>query len=454
MPVNVESSRSGTPTSVWERDGRLGALGPFDLDGIDSVIVVAAHPDDELLGAGALIAQCARRGLPVCVLVVSDGAGCHVPGGSPATGRWTEADRPDVTELVHQLAPHAAVEAFGFASGTLAEHRSGVGTALDAAIARSAVNRTLVVAPWRGDGQHDHSLVGAAAAAVAERLGLELHEYPIWLWHWATPHDDEVPWESFVALPADEGSTAAKGAAIESLVASAADDIAEHGAGRRHPEFLKHFERAREVFVRRRPVHDRLDAEHFDALYSLAEDPWGFASRWYEVRRRSVLLASLPDERYATALEIGSSIGILTEQLARRCSELLAVDLSAVAVDRAKVRLADAPNVTVQRADVAENFPAGRFDLIVLSEVGYFFTRPVLDRVVRDILDALNDAGTLVVCHWRHTIEEYPGTGDDVHTVVDETRELTRLVRHEEEDFLLDVYSRDDRSVARRTGLL
>ena len=167
-----------------------------------------------------------------------------------------------------------------------------------------------------------------------------------------------------------------------------------------------------------------------------------------------LLLASLPDERYATALEIGASIGILTEQLAPRCDELLAVDLSSVAVERAKARLTGSPHVTIERADVATEFPAGHFDLVLLSEVGYFFTRPVLDRVLRDILDALNDSGTLVVCHWRHTVEEYPGTGDDVHTSVDELRELTRLVRHEEEDFLLEVYSRDDRSVARRTGLL
>jgi hypothetical protein len=70
------------------------------------------------------------------------------------------------------------------------------------------------------------------------------------------------------------------------------------------------------------------------------------------------------------------------------------------------------------------------------------------------MVDALSDTGTLVVCHWRHTVEEYPGTGDDVHVVVGEVRGLTRLVRHEEEDFLLDVYSRDARSVARRTALL
>jgi LmbE family N-acetylglucosaminyl deacetylase/protein-L-isoaspartate O-methyltransferase len=454
--MNINPARSGTPVELWDRDGRLLDLPQLDLERFDSVVVVAAHASDEILGAGALIAQCGRRGVPLSVLVVSDGAGCLFPEstgartGDPATS-VDASTRPDITGAIHRLAPEASVEAFEFAVDALAHHRTGIATALDGAITRASGEHTLIVSPWRGDGQHDHAIVGAITAAVAENLGHELVEYPVWFWHWATPHDDEVPWESFVALATDERSTATKRAAIEAL----APGSTRHRPGDDgHAAFLSHFERARELFVQHDPPHDRLDADHFDALYSLAEDPWGFGNRWYETRRRSILLASLPDETYPTALEIGSSIGILTEQLAARCGSLLAVDVSSVAVQRARNRLAEHPHVTIERADVASHVPSGPFDLIVFSEVGYFFTRPVLDRVVREMVDALSDTGTLVVCHWRHTVEEYPGTGDDVHVVVGEVRGLTRLVRHVEEDFLLDVYSRDARSVARRTALL
>ena len=58
-----------------------------------------------------------------------------------------------------------------------------------------------------------------------------------------------------------------------------------------------------------------------------------------------------------------------------------------------------------------------------------------------------------MVCHWRHPVDAYPLSGDEVHRVLRRTTDLTLLAEHREKDLLLDVYGDDPRSVAQRTGL-
>ncbi|MWV49137.1 methyltransferase domain-containing protein [Rathayibacter sp. VKM Ac-2803] len=192
---------------------------------------------------------------------------------------------------------------------------------------------------------------------------------------------------------------------------------------------------------------------YFDELYARHEDPWGYTSRWYEERKRALTLASLPEQRYGSVLEIGASIGVLAEALAARADRLLAVDVSAAAVDRAARRLAALEHVRVEHHDITRGVPEGPFDLVVLSEVGYYLGEPALEDALTGILDELAPGGDLVTVHWRHPIEGVELDGDAVQRAVGRLG-LHRLVRHEEEDVLLEVHSRDGRSAARRTGLL
>lgn len=60
-----------------------------------AVLVVAAHPDDEVLGCGGTIARWAAQGCPVHVLLFADGEGArpsHEPAGAPAARRTARAD--------------------------------------------------------------------------------------------------------------------------------------------------------------------------------------------------------------------------------------------------------------------------------------------------------------------------------------------------------------------------
>jgi cyclopropane fatty-acyl-phospholipid synthase-like methyltransferase len=199
-----------------------------------------------------------------------------------------------------------------------------------------------------------------------------------------------------------------------------------------------------------------LGAGYFDAMYQAAGDPWGFEDRWYEQRKYAISLAQLPCARYRSAFEPGCSIGVLTRQLAARCDALLACDLAAAAVDAAAGRTADLGHVRVERRDIPRQWPPGRFDLVVLSEILYYFGDEDLRQVLASATAALEPEGTLLAVHWRHPVTEYPRSGDDVHRVLAAQPGLARLVCHAEPDFLAEVYIRTEGtpvSVAQATGL-
>lgn len=197
---------------------------------------------------------------------------------------------------------------------------------------------------------------------------------------------------------------------------------------------------------------------YFEAMYAGSEDPWGFRTRWYERRKRSLTLACLPRERYARAFEPGCAIGVLTRGLAARCDALLAWERASEAVALARTDLADAPHVEVARARVPEQWPGGTFDLVVLSELLYYFDDRDLDVLLDRTVGSLDQGGTLVAVHWRHPVDDHVRSGDDVHRALAVRAGLVRTAHHEERDFLLQVYESVEggavRSVAELEGLV
>ena len=129
-------------------------------------------------------------------------------------------------------------------------------------------------------------------------------------------------------------------------------------------------------------------------MYQAAADPWGFEDRWYEQRKYTVSLALLPAVRYRSAFEPGCSIGVLTRMLARRCDAVLSCDVAAAAVRTAARRTGDLPHVQVEQREIPGGWPAGRFDLIVFSEILYYFGDHDLEQVLKNAISALEPEGT------------------------------------------------------------
>lgn len=184
------------------------------------------------------------------------------------------------------------------------------------------------------------------------------------------------------------------------------------------------------------------DAEdYFDKLYNNNADPWAYRQRWYEKRKRDLTLASLPRQRYARAFEPGCSNGELSLALATRCKQLLCTDLNTQAVELARQRLRHSPGVTVAQCALPEGWPPGEFDLIVLSEIGYYLPPRDWETVSLQAGRSLTANGTLLACHWLHPIEGCAMDGLEVHRVLAEVLELKPWISHQEEDFILEIWS-------------
>jgi SAM-dependent methyltransferase len=192
-------------------------------------------------------------------------------------------------------------------------------------------------------------------------------------------------------------------------------------------------------------------------MYRAANDPWGFENRWYERRKYALSLALLPAVRYRSAFEPGCSIGVFSALLAPRCDALLCCDVAAAAAQAAAERTRHFPQVRVERCQLPGQWPAGRFDLIVFSELLYYFGDHDLERLLKTAVASLQPGGTLLAVHWRHPVADYPRSGDDVHGAIAAQPGLARLVSHAEPDFLAEVYIGSDDapvSVAQATGLV
>jgi SAM-dependent methyltransferase len=191
---------------------------------------------------------------------------------------------------------------------------------------------------------------------------------------------------------------------------------------------------------------------YFDALYRDSSDPWKIRSRWYERRKRALTLASLPHERYARAFEPACGNGELTVQLAPRCDELIAADISedAVALTRQRVAAESGGNVSVQQMLLPDAWPEGTLDLIVISEVGYYLDDTQLARLIERMRDTLSPNGAIVACHWRKPIDGWTLNGDSVHASLRGHLHLPLLGHYWDDDLVLDVWTPDARSVHQR----
>lgn len=187
-----------------------------------------------------------------------------------------------------------------------------------------------------------------------------------------------------------------------------------------------------------------LPTAFFDDFYAGDPDPWGFATSEYERGKYAATLAALPRARYASAFEVGCSIGVLTRQLAERCDRLLSIDAAEAPLAQARSRNVDASWVEIRRARVPEDWPEARcFDLILFSEVLYYFSRADLARLAELALEALQPGGDLVLVHWLPATS-YPMTGDEaVSAFVEQAGDALRPTASERDElYRLDIFRR------------
>jgi LmbE family N-acetylglucosaminyl deacetylase len=155
-------------------------------------VVIAAHPDDEILGFGGGLSALADRSVRLRIVVATDGEASHP--GSPTTSpeRLGAIRRAEDEASLGALGVEGAdVVRLGLPDGRLHGARDVLAMRLHELIE----GFELCVAPWSADLHPDHESAGRAALAACHDSGTALWQYPVWMWHWAFPGDERVPWE-------------------------------------------------------------------------------------------------------------------------------------------------------------------------------------------------------------------------------------------------------------------
>lgn len=178
---------------------------------------------------------------------------------------------------------------------------------------------------------------------------------------------------------------------------------------------------------------DTTSQAFFEEKYQASVDPWHFASSSYETARYDALFAAVSQRRYVNVFEPGCSIGCLTERLATIADHVDAMDISPTAVEQAELRCAGLPNVHTTCGALPGLLPLGPFDLIVFSEIGYYFDETSLRGLAAQLASRLTPEGILLASHWLGTSRDHLLSGDRVHEILRERSDfaLEHAERHE-----------------------
>lgn len=196
--VNEEESGRGTPLQAWNASRKLASVPAITADILVPpncrAVIIAPHPDDEVLGCGGLMCQLHQLERSVALISVTDGGGSH-PGSTLWPEQRLKAIRPqESADALSRLGLQPdAVEWLrgGFPDGGIASQEEALTTFLEQHLCPTDVVFTV----WAQDGHPDHEAVGRASAKACASVGAQLHEVPIWAWHWADPEDERLPWD-------------------------------------------------------------------------------------------------------------------------------------------------------------------------------------------------------------------------------------------------------------------
>ena len=155
------------------------------------LVVVAPHPDDEVLACGGLLASHTGRSGSAAVIAVTDGEASHRGsktwfGLDLAAERRAESGRG----LSALCVPSDSITRLTMPDGAVGGYAGPLRETLGLLLKPDDV----VVTTWRLDGHPDHDAVGAATEAACADVGAICFQAPVWMWHWSRGADARVPW--------------------------------------------------------------------------------------------------------------------------------------------------------------------------------------------------------------------------------------------------------------------
>ena len=417
------------------------------LRSIKSCVVLVPHADDESLGCAGLMAMLKEMGTKLTVILTTDGSMSHPNSKKYPADRLAALRLREIInameilglsdkELIHYDAPDARMPTKG---------EKGFSDLRDR-LRRDLINLSpdLLLVPYELDPHCDHRATFQlliSALEIAHILRPIILEYPIWLYENAGLEDltllktgeleslDITPY-----LKTKQLCIYAHRSQTTQLIDDDPDGFILTD------KVIGNFIQQHEYFLKRKKLNpeDSLSSAYFEEIYSSDQDPWRFETSTYERDKYRNTISKIPPNRYTSALEVGCSIGVLTAMLSEHCVKLIAMDISETALSVAKNRLKNNHAVEFRLGAIPEDYPAESFDLIILSEVGYYLSWNDLRNCRKRILGSLKEKGILVLVHWIHFVADYPLTGDQVHNCFLDS-DLTSIHSSRYDDYRIDI---------------
>jgi LmbE family N-acetylglucosaminyl deacetylase len=243
----VDETHLGPSEASWQSWMNLVMVRPLEPLQANRVVVVAPHPDDEVLGAGGLMQEALQRGIPLELIAVTDGEASHPHLSDAQALDLASVRRQESLVALQRLGwREPVITRLGIPDGQVGQKRQELRDAL-----RDLVRPgDLCVSPWTRDGHPDHNACGEAVVKAAREVGARALGYLVWAWHWAQTDDSDIPWGSCRRLDLSRRATALKrwsSTAFESQIRSLGPSEAD--AVILPATVLRRFWRSYEIFV-------------------------------------------------------------------------------------------------------------------------------------------------------------------------------------------------------------
>ncbi|WP_291354584.1 MULTISPECIES: PIG-L deacetylase family protein [unclassified Acinetobacter] len=192
----------GTGYQDWLNWSGLDALQPLDIDACfpagKRVLIVAPHPDDEILGCAGLLQQLAQLEREIVLVAVTNGTQSH-PGSRVYTAEQLNSIRPAETQAALEVLgiQHVVSRmALNMMDGEVSSQQDRFYQALESLVKPEDI----LVCTFDRDGHPDHEATGKVVQQLANELQLSCYQVLIWAWHWAIPEDSRIPWNKALKL--------------------------------------------------------------------------------------------------------------------------------------------------------------------------------------------------------------------------------------------------------------
>ena len=382
-----------------------------------STLVIAPHPDDETLGCGGLIALLRKASVPIQAMILSDGRNSHPGSRTHPPQRVAEIRKEESLRAGRIIGLES--ESIRFLSLTDSafplENTAEFDCIVQALTKHIDVFKPQSILVTCRDEQHpDHRKAFQIAYHACTRANCmpRLFEYPIWAWH---PHKkSQVPqahrYDTFGLDISQVKDLKRQG--IQEHISQTTDLIGDSAEKYCLTDSnLVPFLEDREIFLEPKTV----TAEYFQEKYEKNSDPWDYLQSEYEKKKRDATIEGLGDKCFKRALEVGSSIGVLTKRLSEVCEHVLGIDCAENAVNLASESARGTGAIEFKKCLLPAEFPRERFDLIVISEIGYYLSRNDLQELIVATANALVAGGTLLLVHWTGICIDHPLSARYVH---------------------------------------